>query len=97
MFTVKTILGEIKIVHCLGGVVLPHQINVTLEEKILAKNICVGKVQTFVLTVRNFAPLPNVLFLLSLLYMELHTHFYLVHDDAGDYQNTQHIFAIRLA
>lgn len=45
--------------HCQGRVVLPYQINVTLEASILTKNICVGKVQTLVLTVYDFAPLSN--------------------------------------
>lgn len=45
--------------HCQRRVVLPYQINVTLEASILTKNICVGKVQTLVLTVYDFAPLSN--------------------------------------
>lgn len=74
--------------HCLGRVVLPYQISVTLEVRILTKNIWLGKVQTIVLIVHGFVPLSNFLFSLALLFMELHTYFQRVHDDAGDYQYT---------
>lgn len=45
--------------HCQVRVVLPYQINVTLEASILTKNICAGKVQTLVLTMYDFAPLSS--------------------------------------
>jgi len=74
--------------YCLGRVVLPYQISVTLEVSILTKKMYVGKVQTLLWKLHDFAPLSNFLFSLTLLYMELHTHFQRVYDAAGDYQYT---------
>lgn len=76
MFAVKTILREIKIVNALSrksGAALPNKRH--FGSKDINKNICVGKVQTLVLTVHDSALLSNFLFSFLSLYMEWHTHF----------------------
>lgn len=79
--------------HCQGRVVLPYQINVTLEASILTKNICVGKVQTLVLTVYDFAPLSNFSY-----YTWNHTLIFNKYMTMQEITSTsQHIFAFGLA
>lgn len=79
--------------HCQGRVVLPYQINVTLEPSILTKNICVGKVQTLVLTVHDFAPLSNFSY-----YTWNHTLIFNKYMTTQEITSTsQHVFAFGLA
>lgn len=90
MFTVKTFLTEIKIINELSGESDAALLNKChFGNKDINKKICVGKIQTLVLTVHKFGPLSNCfLFSLPLLYMELHTYFQRVYNNAGDYQYT---------